>query len=97
MDEQEFQDWEQRIAERARRLWQDAGRPEGGPEAYADEARERVALEENPRAATRAPDEPDPDGEPLEAVENQGEFPTLTDQGDEQGAPTRVDGPDWSR
>ena len=32
----------------------------------------------------------DPDVEPLEALENQGEFPTLTDQGEDNTAPLRL-------
>lgn len=91
-------DREQRIRDHAYRLWIEEGRPEGRAEAHWDMARELVAIEDNQRLATK----PNPASrsrdrnlrgsepvEPLEAVENQGEFPTLTDQGEEQTYPTR--------
>lgn len=92
MDRKEFDAWEDRVSARARTLWADAGEPEGGPERFHDQARELLAIEENPNATTK-PVQEEPDGEPLIAVENQGEFPTLTDQGEEQTYPGR--GPDW--
>jgi hypothetical protein len=61
-------------------------------------ARELVAIEDNQRQAVKPnPATADRDRnlrgtepvEPIEAVENQGEFPTLTDQGEEQTAPAR--------
>ncbi len=94
---------DERIRQRAQRLWQEAGRPSGGSEGYLDRASELVAIEDNQRQAMRplfeseraapeedamlAPEEVGPSGEPvepIEAVENAGEFPTLTDQGEEQ-------------
>ncbi|MCE6952896.1 hypothetical protein LAZ40_23495 [Cereibacter sphaeroides] len=95
MDRQEFEAWERRVADRAERLWDGAGRPEGGAAPFMDRARELLAIEENPHATTRPLDETDPDGEPIEAVENQGEFPTLTDQGEERTYPQRAGEPDW--
>jgi len=89
---------EQRIRDRAYRLWVEEGRPEGRAEAHWQMARELVAIEDNQRLATK----PNPVSggrdrnvrgtepvEPIEAVENQGEFPTLTDQGEEQTYPAR--------
>lgn len=86
MDRKEFDAWQDRVAARARVIWTDAGEPEGGPEHFTAQARELLAIEENPNAATR-PVKDAPLAEPLIAVENQGEFPTLTDQGEEQAYP----------
>lgn len=90
-------DLEQRIRERAYRIWLEEGRPSGRAEAHWDMARELVAIETSQRDATKEnPATPSRDRtfhdrpvEPMEAVENQGEFPTLTDQGEEQGYPRR--------
>jgi hypothetical protein len=85
-------DLEQRIRERAYRLWEQEGCPEGRADAHWDQASELVAIEDNYKLATRPVPPPDsnPDTvEPLEAVENAGEFPTLTDQGEEQAYPRR--------
>ncbi len=86
MERTDFDAWAYRIAARARLLWVDAGKPEGGPERFEQQARELLAIEEVPDAATK-PVKNDPQAEPLIAVENQGEFPTLTDQGEEQAYP----------
>lgn len=92
MDRTEFDAWQDRISARARVLWTEAGEPEGGPEHYQEQARELLAIEENPDAAHK-PVRAAPDAEPMIAVENQGEFPTLTDQGEERLFPDA--GPDW--
>lgn len=88
MDAKDFADWEQRVAARARALWEAQGRPDGGPDHFVEQARELLAIAENPQATTR-PVTPEPEAEPLLAVENQGEFPTLTDQGEERTYPLR--------
>lgn len=99
---------EKRVKAWARRLWEEAGKPASGPEAYIDRARELVAIEEHekdtlkPTGAQAQENVEDPrlasddvfgpEGEPIEpdlAVENEGEFPTLTDQGEGQPAPHR--------
>ncbi|AWB48522.1 hypothetical protein HYN69_08365 [Gemmobacter aquarius] len=92
MDRKDFDAWQDRVSGRARLLWTDAGEPEGGPERFEEQARELLAIEENP-AATTKPVDGGPDAESLIAVENQGEFPTLTDQGEEQSYPAT--GPEW--
>lgn len=90
MDRAEFDAWEARVAGRAQELWQAAGTPEGGAALFEDRARELLAIEENPHATTRPITDPDaPFAEPLIAVENQGEFPTLTDQGEDRNYPSR--------
>lgn len=97
-----------KVAARARLLWEEAGRPSTGPNAYADRARELIAIEEHQRDTLKptgaqpresAEDVPigssnifGPEGEPVEpvlAVENQGEFPTLTDEGEGDQVPRR--------
>jgi hypothetical protein len=106
--EDDVTDLDTRVRQRARKLWETAGKPAGGAEAYLDQASELVAIEDNQKQAMRplrpeerappgeeptlAPDEAGPTGEPIEpllSVENAGEFPTLTDQGEEQAAPKR--------
>src|SRR5437764_1281033 len=99
-------DIQSRVQRRARKLWEQAGRPAGGSDSYIDRASELVAIEDNQKQTTKplAPDErtgPEgeqiavsvgPEGEPvepIEAVENLGEFPTLADQGEEQAFPGR--------
>jgi len=77
-------DLEHRIRERAYRLWLEEGCPEGRAQGNWDLARELVAIEDGQMATTRPvrdelPGEPI---EPLEALENAGEFPTMTDQGE---------------
>jgi hypothetical protein len=83
---------EQRLKARAKELWKADGAPPGKMEDYVERARELIAIEVN-GAIARIPVKnlPDPRSEPygepvepLEAIKNQGEFPTLTDQGEEQ-------------
>ena len=100
---------DKRVAARARTMWQEAGRPAAGPDAYIDRARELVAIEEHEKdtlkpvgaqARESVEDVPlasddvlGPQGEPIEptlAVENEGEFPTLTDQGEGEQVPQRA-------
>ncbi len=74
-------DFEERVRRRAHRMWQEEGCPEGRAEVHWDKARELVAIEDNHKltlqpiiAGTEGPTgEPI---EPIEAVENAGEFPT---------------------
>ncbi len=92
-------DFEERVRIRAFRLWQEEGCPEGRADVHWDLARELVAIEENIDLTLRPIPDPGSIGpygepvEPLEAVENTGEFPTLTDQGEEQTFPN----PDTAR
>lgn len=101
-------DTENRIEARARKLWEEAGRPSSGVAAYIDQARELIAIEDHQMDTLRptgarekeaveddpiaSDDSVGPEGEPiepLEAVENEGEFPTLTDQGEGEQVPHR--------
>ncbi len=91
MNRQDFDAWDARIHDRAELLWQEAGSPDGGSDRYIDQARELLAIEEVPL----------PTLDPIEAAEpvieeafiqgNLGEFPTLTDQGEEQTYPHTQD------
>lgn len=90
MDAQEFESWQERIRRKAQELWQQHGCPEEGPSHFADMAQELIGIAENPRAGSQPVRNPrEPPAEPLIAVENQGEFPTLTDQGEERSYPAR--------
>lgn len=81
------------LLRRARDLWTADGAPPGRLEDYIDRARELIANEIDRDAAlapvqeTIADPALQPYGEPVEpineAIRNQGDFPTLTDQGEE--------------
>jgi hypothetical protein len=88
---------DERIRIRAYHLWEENGRPRGRDEEFWERARELIAIEDNPTAGQlpnpmkRNP-RPGPEQpvEPIEAVENQGEFPDrFTDQGEKAQAPKR--------
>ncbi len=89
-------DHDARVSDRAYHIWKQEGCPDGRADVHWDMARELVAIEENQSLATkpnpqrwdvrRDPSTGEP-VEPLMAVANQGEFPTLTDQGEEQSYP----------
>lgn len=73
-------DRESRIRERSYYLWLHEGCPEGRGDVHWDEASELVAIEDNQRLTTRPvpPADRNPATiEPIEAVENAGEFPPL--------------------
>jgi hypothetical protein len=77
---------EERIRNRAHRIWQEEGCPQGRETDHWDMATELIAIEDGQRD-TLKPIEQNlgPTGEPiepLEALQNAGEFPTLTDQGE---------------
>ncbi|MGE0005886.1 MAG: DUF2934 domain-containing protein [Parvibaculaceae bacterium] len=82
---------EERIRERAYRLWIEEGRPDGKASEHWEKARELLELEADPEEGREEPDEgyndPGPWGEPVEqasVLENLGEFPTMTDQGEQE-------------
>jgi len=82
---------EQRIRERAYRIWEEEGRPQGRAEAHWEKARELEAQADGPAIASK----PNPVArgeehaahrrpvEPPESLENQGEFPVRTDRGEQ--------------
>jgi hypothetical protein len=83
-------DLEERIRQRAYKLWQEEGCPEGRADVHWDKAAELVAIEDNQKHTTKPVSETIPNTptgepvEPLEALQNLGEFPTLTDQGEQE-------------
>ena len=97
MDRNDFEALETRVRDRARKLWQDAGKPSGGPEHYLDEARELISIEEVPPATLDPEEAAEPVIEEASIQGNLGEFPTLTDQGEEQVFPHEQDDDDGPR
>jgi Protein of unknown function (DUF2934) len=83
-------DLETRIRERAHKMWVDEGRPTGRADSHWELAKMAIALEDS-RLEMLKPVE-SPTSEPIEAWINQGELPTLTDQG-EQSAPGQMADP----
>lgn len=86
-------DVDERVRARAKRLWEEEGRPNVPHETYLDKASELIAIEDSHDQTTEpigaytsnsAGHEP---VEPIEAAENQGDMPTLTDQGEEETFP----------
>ena len=71
---------ELRIRERAHRIWEEEGRPGNKATEHWELAKIAVALEDAKGEMLKPVTLEKP--EPIEAVLNQGEFPTLTDQGD---------------
>lgn len=88
---------ERRIRERAYRIWLDEGCPAGREEQHWHMATELVGQEDgqpyatkpNPIAEGVEGSQRDKPVEPREALENQGEFPGLADQGKESPAAPR--------
>lgn len=71
------------IRVRAYQLWEEEGRPDGRAEQHWFTAKEALAVEEN-QDNTYLPLDTGTDSEPIEAIENAGEFPTLTDQSNQE-------------
>jgi hypothetical protein len=80
---------------RGRRMWREAGSPKGREDEYIELARELQAFRDHPQAALlpnpmMAHPEPSATEEPVEEaelLENLGEVPGRTDQGDRMLAP----------
>ena len=89
------EDLEQRVRDRAYKLWREEGCPEGRAEVHWEKARELVAIEDNIDLTLKpvpSADELGPYGEPVEPIapaENAGDTPTLVDQGEEETLPHR--------
>lgn len=73
-------DLEQRIRERAYKIWLDEGQPEGRAQEHWEIAKLAIAEEDALPQMLKSPRLPGPD--PIEAWTNQAEFPTLVDQGE---------------
>jgi DUF2934 family protein len=79
---------EARIRERAHKIWLEEGCPHGREQQHWELARLAIA-QEDALASTLMPAQSPAPAEPIEAVANQAEFPTLTDQGEAQQVPER--------
>jgi hypothetical protein len=75
---------DERIKIKAFYIWLDEGCPDGRADAHWDMAAELIAIEDNYRGTLKPIGEAGERVEPLLAIENAGEFPTLTDQGEEE-------------
>lgn len=91
MDRKDFDAWEKRVRDRAGKLWREAGEPSGGADGYLDEARELIAIEEVALPTLDPEEAAEPVVEEASIQGNLGEFPTLTDQGEEQVFPSVQD------
>lgn len=101
-------DIERRIRERAYRIWEEEGRPEGREQEHWEQARFLVGLEDNAEAGRlpnpmvedrekgwTTPPPPQP-VEPIEAIVNQGEFPDrFADQGEKMPGPIPREAREW--
>jgi hypothetical protein len=84
------------IRARAHHIWEREGKPDGRAEDHWQMARSELAIEldpglatePNPAAEREEVDHPEP-VESLEAVENQGSVPGLTDQDEDRPYPRR--------
>jgi hypothetical protein len=86
-------DREERIRERAYKLWEENGRPHGRDVELWEQAEDLVAIEENSARLLSNPGNKVPalvDVEEAEIQENYGKIPgRLTDQGDRPQTPSR--------
>ena len=73
---------EARIRDRAHKIWEEEGQPEGRDQEHWDLAKLAIALEDTQASMLKPVESEQP--EPIEALRNQGEFPTLTDQGEQE-------------
>jgi hypothetical protein len=80
VDEDEL---EERIRRRAYSIWLEEGKPERRDKDHWEMAKLAIAHQDA-LATTLLPPQPDRP-EPIEAIKNQAEFPTLVDQGEGQG------------
>jgi len=80
-------DLEQRIRELAYRLWSEQGQPQGKAEAHWELARTAIALED----AKPQMQKPHSSSNCRTSRWDQGEFPTLTDQGEQHASGEWVD------
>jgi len=75
-------DIENRIRERAFQIWLAEGQPEGRHREHWELAKFAIAQQDGLESSLIPAQAPQP--EPIEAVLNQAEFPTLVDQGEGQ-------------
>jgi hypothetical protein len=88
----EEKELEERIRQKAYEIWMEEGCPHGREQEHWELARFAIAQQDGLKTTLLPPQPPRP--EPIEAVENQAEFPTLTDQGEGQ-IPRRARSKSW--
>jgi hypothetical protein len=82
----DMDDIEARIRDKAHKLWEEAGRPEGRAAEHWEKARILVAIEDD-RTSLKPIEQAS--SEPLEVQDNLGELPgALTDQGERMQVPS---------
>ena len=81
---------QERVRERAYQIWIEEGRPDGREADHWEKACELVAMEESGDGALLPREAGAGDVvEPPEALENQGDFPEMVDQGEGVRVPHR--------
>jgi hypothetical protein len=86
-----FDEYEDRVRQRAHKIWLREGKPEGRAETHWALAREEISTEENIETTLKPNplNDPGPDAEPLLAVEGMADIPgRLSDQGERQDYPS---------
>lgn len=97
LDADDHRPLEDRIRDRAHRIWEEEGRPEGRDRAHWDMASELVAQQDGLRDTLAPNPSHGPDDtarttrpvEPQVAAESLGDLPGLRDQGEEPQFPSR--------
>lgn len=85
------EDGEALIRQEAYRLWEAEGWPEGRADLHWVAAKEIIAVRESYASTLRRLEDTTRDtAEPAIAFENQGEMPTLTDQGEGESGPNWI-------
>ena len=85
--------FDERVRQRAYRLWVEEGCPEGRSDIHWEKARELVGIEEMQKSTTRPAAAEAPRREPaapIEARRNGGGHPTVADPGKPQAAPKQA-------
>ena len=85
--------FDERVRQRAYRLWVEEGCPEGRSDIHWEKARELVGIEEKQKSTTRPAAAEAPRREPaapVDARRNGGGHPTVADQDKQQSAPKRA-------
>jgi hypothetical protein len=83
---------EERIRERAYRLWVEEGRPHGKDAEHWQRARELLALEADREEGRQEADKRGKPVEPVSVPTKRGEFPTMTDGGEPEVSSKRKTG-----
>lgn len=80
-------DPEARVRERAYRIWEEEGRPEGNDERHWHLARELLSIEDSAGEGTVSPEAGLAVAEPIAPTEGMADIPGLDDQGEDRAVP----------